>query len=265
MGYFGEIFITMAFAYGYLIIHGISLILFISMCLHHQAFSKIFKHTIEKTKECHAKFLRDLIGFHLTAKEYVVRCADISLIDQTKIMLNFMSCHVHCRWFLHSAHIYKSFVLVQLICSTIVLAVSVFYMDLVCTLKKLFENFICLKFKVFFFVEMKILLFQQWQHHIDFTMVTVLMTSSIGISTLLLYCYFGKLATDSYAEMSDCIFNMNWCEQSIELQKYFILMIENMQKSIYYHGFEIAKMDLETFIKVSQSFVCLLLLDYVWL
>lgn len=85
-------------------------------------------------------------------------------------------------------------------------------------------------------------------------MISVLLCASIGMSTLLLYCYFGKLATESYLDMSDCVYNMPWHEQTIQVQQYFILMIGNIQKPIYYHGFGIAKMDLHTFIKVSESF-----------
>lgn len=75
VGYFGEIFFTILFAYGYLILHGVSLILFISMCLHHRAFSEIFKRLIDAARQCDENSLHDLIGFHLTAKEYVIRRA----------------------------------------------------------------------------------------------------------------------------------------------------------------------------------------------
>lgn len=85
-----------------------------------------------------------------------------------------------------------------------------------------------------------------------FLIVTVLATISIGISTLLFYCYFGKVATESFEMMPDCVFGMNWYEQPIDLQKYFILMIRNMQRPVYYHGFEVAKLNLETFVKVIE-------------
>lgn len=82
-------------------------------------------------------------------------------------------------------------------------------------------------------------------------MISVLLTTSVGTSTLFLYCYFGKLTTESYQKMCDCVFEMNWRDQPNKLQKYIILMIQNMQTPIYYHGFEVAKLDLRTFIKVS--------------
>lgn len=71
------------------------------------------------------------------------------------------------------------------------------------------------------------------------------------MSNLLLYCYFGKLASESYEKMCDCIFfKLNWYEFPIELQKYVIVMIANMQKPINYHGFGIINLDLETFARV---------------
>lgn len=45
---------------------------------------------------------------------------------------------------------------------------------------------------------------------------------------------------------------MTWHKLPTELQKYFILMIRNMQKPLYYHGFEVARLDLQMFSKVSM-------------
>lgn len=68
---------------------------------------------------------------------------------------------------------------------------------------------------------------------------------------LFTYCYFGKVATDSFQNMADCIYEMNWHELPIEQQKYFILMIANTQKPLYYHGFNVT-LNLETFCQVSN-------------
>lgn len=93
--------------------------------------------------------------------------------------------------------------------------------------------------------------FQQW-HHANFTMATVLAATSIGFSNLFIFCFFGKLATECFEMISDCIYEMEWYAQPNELQKYFILMIVNMQKPIYYHGFDVAKLELRTFITVNR-------------
>lgn len=87
----------------------------------------------------------------------------------------------------------------------------------------------------------------------DFTVITIVGSTMNGMSALFIYCYFGKLATESYAKMSDCVFEMVWYEQPYELRKYFLLMITNMQKPIYYHGFGVATLNLETFVNVIES------------
>lgn len=73
----------------------------------------------------------------------------------------------------------------------------------------------------------------------------------VNVMLLFVYCYFGKLATDSYRKMSDCVYDLNWQELPLRLRKYIIL-ITNMQKTIYYHGFEVAVLNLNTFFRVSH-------------
>lgn len=51
--------------------------------------------------------------------------------------------------------------------------------------------------------------------------------------------------------MADCLYESNWHETNVELKKYFLLMIENIQQPIYFHGSNIAVLNLETFTKVS--------------
>lgn len=103
----------------------------------------------------------------------------------------------------------------------------------------------CIQF--FFFV------LQQFQQQ-KFDIVMVITTFSVGLVNLLIYCYLGKSATESHGKMSDCIYyNIKWYKLSIELQKHFILMIKNMQKPIYYHGFGVIYLNLETFTKASVN------------
>lgn len=73
-------------------------------------------------------------------------------------------------------------------------------------------------------------------------------TGLVGIANLFIYCYLGKLSTESYAKMADCVYNI------IGLQKHYILMIANMQKPLYYHGFGVIYLELETFTRVSLRF-----------
>lgn len=47
--------------------------------------------------------------------------------------------------------------------------------------------------------------------------------------------------------MADCLYECNWLELSPELQKYLVIVIRNIQKPIYYHGFGVAVLNLVTF------------------
>lgn len=82
----------------------------------------------------------------------------------------------------------------------------------------------------------------------------------IGAATLSLfvYCFFGKLATTSFEEMANCTYESNWQQLRVDLQTYLILMIGNMQRPIYYHGFGVAVLNLETFCKVTEIFFSIL-------
>lgn len=87
----------------------------------------------------------------------------------------------------------------------------------------------------------------------DFGVVMILIAILTGTPTLFAYCYFGKMSTDSYAKMADCLYECNWIDLSPNLQKYFVIMIGNAQMSINYHGFNITVLNLETFTKTFRA------------
>lgn len=72
----------------------------------------------------------------------------------------------------------------------------------------------------------------------------------LDIEYLFVYCFLGKLASENYFKMSDCLYDFDWKRLPVNLQKYFILMIQNTQKPIYYHGFGVCILNLEMFTKV---------------
>lgn len=72
---------------------------------------------------------------------------------------------------------------------------------------------------------------------------------------LYLYCYFGKLATDSYRAYANCLYECDWTSLPARQQKYFILMIAHAQKPIYYDGWDLVNLDMELFLKVSFAIV----------
>lgn len=75
---------------------------------------------------------------------------------------------------------------------------------------------------------------------------------AVDLLNLFVLCFFGKMATESFENMNDCLFESNWTEYPIQLQKYFILMIGNSQREINYHGFGIAILNLNTFAQVRK-------------
>lgn len=92
---------------------------------------------------------------------------------------------------------------------------------------------------------------QQFKHP-DSNIGLIFVAGSVGTTNLFLYCFFGKLATDSFDNMAYCMYASKWQALPINLQKYFILMIGNMQRPLYYHGFNVAYLNLETFCRVTN-------------
>lgn len=72
LGYFVEVLYQMAAADAYYIAHGSILLLFISICWHHQAFEQMIRHSMEKfdlLENHHKEPICKVIRFHVTVKE----------------------------------------------------------------------------------------------------------------------------------------------------------------------------------------------------
>lgn len=96
----------------------------------------------------------------------------------------------------------------------------------------------------------------------------VLASALASGSILFLYCYYGKLATDCYGDMSDCYYKCNWYNLPVKLQTYFIMMIMNAQRPLDYDGFSVAFLNLQTYTNVSIISIYSLsdiLLKYIFL
>lgn len=87
-------------------------------------------------------------------------------------------------------------------------------------------------------------------HDPDGIIILLLMSVCVAMSILLIYCFGGKFATDQFQRMFDCLYDLNWPELPFKLQKYIILMFSSMQRPIYYHGFGVVYLDLNTFTQV---------------
>lgn len=78
IGYIGEITVDIDLAETYYTTNGTFLLLFISICLQHQAFYKMYQYSVSKWDQAgkdgsYEKFLRNLIRSHITTKEWVTR------------------------------------------------------------------------------------------------------------------------------------------------------------------------------------------------
>lgn len=95
----------------------------------------------------------------------------------------------------------------------------------------------------------------QESKHPSVNIVLMLFGVFVSGANLFVYCFFGKLASESYTNMADSLYEANWREISIDLQKYMIIMIGNAQRPLYYHGFGIAVLNLETFCRVRKKII----------
>lgn len=140
--------------------------------------------------------------------------------------------------------------MVQLIsCSGMLLAVSIFYLDLVRLHSKIIIHFWCHEKCIFFD---QIFVLQEFQH-IDVNLVSVVIAFAIGMINALVYCYFGEMAIGSHEKMHDSVFDLKWYQLPIAIQKYLILMAGNMQRPLHYHGFGILDLNLKTFNQVRAN------------
>lgn len=76
------------------------------------------------------------------------------------------------------------------------------------------------------------------------------MTFGIVLATLFIYCFYGSRTSDDYLKMADCLYESNWQDLSLVLEKYVMLLILNAQQPLRYHGFGIAYLNSDTFSKV---------------
>lgn len=88
--------------------------------------------------------------------------------------------------------------------------------------------------------------------HPDLNFYMVLMSLLVSSANLYLYCYYGNRSTTDYAKMAHYLYESNWYTYPAELQKYFKMMIENAQLPLFYHGFRIVQLNLETYLKVKS-------------
>lgn len=144
--------------------------------------------------------------------------------------------------FLETANIFSPYIISQLISDIIMLACAVYHLDLVIIFNFLKYNY---NFCFWLFKELK---------DLSFDICIVSIAFSIGLFNLFIWCYFGKFSSESYLRMADCLYEYNWQEIPIKLQKPFLIMITNAQRPLHYHGFGVPVLNLELFCKVKFMF-----------
>lgn len=93
-GYFWEMVFSFTTGQTYIFTNGLIILLFIAMCLHHQAFSDMFGHSLHKLDfedeiQNDRKLIRELIEFHSMAKRCVWSGSDVFFFKVPKIMKSF--------------------------------------------------------------------------------------------------------------------------------------------------------------------------------
>lgn len=73
------------------------------------------------------------------------------------------------------------------------------------------------------------------------------------VLNLFVYCHIAYKSTEQSLNVGDFIYETNWNQLPIKYQKYFILMIQNAQQPMHYHGFKMIKIHLGTFTAVSTN------------
>lgn len=94
-------------------------------------------------------------------------------------------------------------------------------------------------------------LFVQKGRNFDFDTIILIVVAVTNPSWMFLHCFLGKMVTDRYDELSNDLYQSKWYNLPVELQKYFILMLANTQKPLFFDGLGIYVLDLETFASVS--------------
>lgn len=112
---------------------------------------------------------------------------------------------------------------------------------------KFISIFLIFKNIFFYFI------FQQMKH-INFDAVLSAFVNRLILFNLkLVYLLlFRKIGNRKFWKISSCVYDFNWHELPIDLQKNFVLIIQNTQRPLFYHGFNVIVLNLETFTGVSK-------------
>lgn len=156
----------------------------------------------------------------------------------------FRSFLIFYRIFFQTSDLYSVFVWIAIMCSIVHMSVAIFQLDLVKQSSSFIVSFVHQNHLSLTFFTQAIST-NHTQSLLDYIMCLL-----ASLSNMFLFCYFGRRATDSFENMTDVLYHSKWTEFSPKFRKYFIIAIGNTQRPLYYHGFKIMKLDLESFTQV---------------
>lgn len=81
--------------------------------------------------------------------------------------------------------------------------------------------------------------------------VMVIMVATTNILWIYLHCYLGKSVTERYDALPDHLFHSRWYGLSMQMQKYFVLLLANTQEPLAFHGLGMFTLDMGAFSAVS--------------
>lgn len=90
--------------------------------------------------------------------------------------------------------------------------------------------------------------------HLDLSFFIMLMGIIASGWNLYLYCYFGHAVTECFTGIDYYVFDTKWYNQPLSFQKNLIVVIQNAQQPIRFHGFGLAQVNLITYCKVWTLF-----------
>lgn len=152
-----------------------------------------------------------------------------------------------CSFFIQTSNVYSSMILVQLIGNMLIVAVCTFQCDMVWFQKKVLTSRMHFSYGKWF-------MYQAF-HHIDLQFFLMLGGCAIGLLNLYVYCYYGKMATVELEAYADHIYNTQWYRKRLNIQKSYIVIIQYTQRPVFYHGFDIIDLNMETFSKLIRAVV----------
>lgn len=74
-----------------------------------------------------------------------------------------------------------------------------------------------------------------------------------ALSYFWLNCYCGEFITNIFLKYADCLYKSQWYSLPVPLEKYWTIVMPNMQRTVFYDGLGMVRLNLNTFANVSPN------------